>query len=64
MGQVSDQSAKGGVIGIVMYFMVKYNVDPALVALATPLIATVLAVVSKKVGDPEIASFFNDKKPS
>lgn len=64
MGQVSDQSAKGGVIGIVMYFMVKYNVDPALIALTTPLIATVLAVVSKKVGDPELASFFGDKKTS
>lgn len=62
MGQVGDQSAKGGLMGIAIYFMSKYNVDPALIAMATPVIAGFLAVASKKVGDPSIASFFGDKK--
>jgi hypothetical protein len=61
MGQVGDQSAKGGVMGIAIYFMVKYNVDPALIAMATPLLAGVLAAASKKIGDPNVASFFGDK---
>lgn len=61
MGQVSDQGVKGGVMGIAIYFMSKYNVDPVLMAMAIPMLATVFAVVSKKIGDPAVASFFGDK---
>jgi hypothetical protein len=63
MGQVGDQSVKGGVLGVAIYFMSKYNMDPALIAMLTPMIAAVMAVASKKIGDPEIASFFGNAKP-
>jgi phage shock protein PspC (stress-responsive transcriptional regulator) len=56
-----DQTAKGGVLGILTYLAMKYDVDPALVALAMPLVSAVLAWTSTKIGDPAIASFVGTK---
>jgi len=55
--QISDQSSKGGVAGIVVYFMAHYGVDPALIALTIPVLAGFFAWLSTRVGDPKIASF-------
>jgi phage shock protein PspC (stress-responsive transcriptional regulator) len=60
--QAVDQSAKGGVMGILTYLAMKYDVDPALVALSMPLIAGVLAWASTKIGDPCVASFVGSKE--
>jgi phage shock protein PspC (stress-responsive transcriptional regulator) len=59
--QAMDQTAKGGVLGIITYLAMKYNVDAALVALAMPLVSAVLAWASTKIGDPNIASFVGSK---
>jgi len=60
--QVGDQMAKGGVMGLVVYFANKGNIDPELLAICMPLIAGVMAFVSSKIGDPAIASFFESEK--
>lgn len=62
--QVTDQAAKGGAMGLFVYFAAKYNLDPALMALAMPLIGAVFAYASTKIGDPQIASFFSQKAES
>lgn len=56
--QTADQTLKGGVLGIITYLAMKYNVDPALTALALPVIAAGLSLASTKIGDPEVAAFF------
>lgn len=58
-GQMKDQAAKGGVMGIIMYFAYKNDVDPELMALSIPVISAVLAFISAKIGDKELASFFD-----
>lgn len=59
--QSVDQTAKGGVLGIVVYLCVRYDVDATLIALAMPLVAALLSWASTKVGDPAIASFIGSK---
>jgi len=59
--QAVDQTAKGGVLGIITYLAMKYDADPALVAMAMPLISAVLAWASTKIGDPGVASFVGAK---
>jgi hypothetical protein len=59
--QSVDQTAKGGVLGIIVYLCVKYNVDAGLTAMAMPLLAATLSWASTKVGDPTIASFIGSK---
>lgn len=59
--QSVDQTAKGGVLGIIVYLCVKYEIDPALTALAMPLVAAVLSWASTKIGDPQVASFVGSK---
>ena len=54
---MTDQTAKGGAIGIVAYAMMKWCFDPAFIALALPLIAAALSWVSTQIGDPQVASF-------
>lgn len=61
-GQMQDQAAKGGALGLFVYFAAKGNMDPALMAICMPLIGSIFAWVSTKIGDPEIASFFGNKK--
>lgn len=60
--QTADQTMKGAITALILYFMVKLGADEQLVLIATPIIAGALAWLSKKVGDPEIASFLNGKK--
>jgi hypothetical protein len=54
----ADGAVKGGALGVVVYLCDKYNIDPMLTALAMPLVASVLAWASTKIGDPTVASFF------
>jgi len=65
--QTTDQASKAGVLGIVTYLLMKANTDPALIAMAMPVIGGLLAWASTKIGDPELASFFGsnaaDGKP-
>ena len=63
--QIGDQSTKGAALGLCVYGMVKQNFDPMLIALIVPLISTVFAWVSTKIGDPNLACLFisdEDKK--
>ena len=62
--QISDQTTKGGLLGIMIYTMSRNNVDPVLIGLIVPVAASVLAWVSTKIGDPDLACMFipNDKK--
>ena len=55
--QMTDQTAKGGVLGLVTYGLMKANLDPAMTAMALPLIAAGLSWVSTQIGDPQVASF-------
>ena len=57
--QINDQTLKGAILGLVAYGMMKLNVPEELQAALYPLILWVLAVVSTKMGDPEVASFLN-----
>jgi phage shock protein PspC (stress-responsive transcriptional regulator) len=60
--QMNDQAAKGGLLGVFFYVANKYNLDPEIVLVLTPVIAALLASLSTKVGDPEVASFFSEKQ--
>lgn len=55
--QTADQSIKGGIAGIIIFLLAKWDVDPALIAMATPVITGALSWASTKIGDPELASF-------
>jgi len=62
--QIGDQTTKGGLLGIMIYAMSRNNVDPVLIGLIVPVAASVLAWVSTKIGDPDLACMFiaDDKK--
>ena len=62
--QISDQTTKGGLLGVMIYTLSRNNVDPVLIGLLVPIAASVLAWVSTKIGDPDLACLFipNDKK--
>ena len=62
--QIGDQTTKGGVLGIMIYTLSRNNVDPVLIGLIVPVAASVLAWVSTKIGDPDLACMFipDDKK--
>ena len=63
--QIGDQTTKGGLLGIMIYALSRNNVDPVLIGLIVPVAASVLAWVSTKIGDPDLACLFipdnNDK---
>lgn len=59
-GQTADQTLKGAVAALVMYVATKLGADSQLVLLLTPVITGLLAWASKKVGDPDLASFLDD----
>lgn len=61
--QIGDQSSKGSVIGLIVYFMAKYGADAELIAVAVPVFALVLAWLSTRFGDPKVASFIGCGKP-
>ena len=56
--QIGDQTTKGGLLGIMIYTMSRNNVDPVLIGLIVPVAASVLAWVSTKIGDPDLACMF------
>ena len=62
--QISDQTTKGGLLGVMIYTLSRNNVDPVLIGLLVPIAASVLAWISTKIGDPDLACLFipNDKK--
>ena len=62
--QIGDQTTKGGLIGLFIYWASTNDVDPGLISLLVPIIASVLAWISTKVGDPDLACLFipDDKK--
>jgi len=62
--QIGDQTTKGGLLGIMIYVMSRNNVDPVLIGLIVPVAASVLAWLSTKIGDPDLACMFipDDKK--
>ena len=62
--QISDQTTKGGLLGIMIYALSRNNVDPVLIGLIVPVAASVLAWVSTKIGDPDLACMFipNEKE--
>ena len=62
--QIGDQTTKGGLLGIMIYTMSRNNVDPVLIGLIVPVAASLLAWVSTKIGDPNLACMFipDDKK--
>lgn len=56
--QIGDQTTKGGLLGVMIYTMSRNNVDPVLIGLLVPIAASVLAWVSTKIGDPDLACLF------
>lgn len=62
--QISDQTTKGGLLGVMIYTLSRNNVDPVLIGLIVPIAASVLAWISTKIGDPDLACLFipDDKK--
>ena len=59
MNQIGDQAGKGGIAAVISYLIGKY--DPALAALSVPVVVSILAILSKKVGDPSVAAFIAPK---
>jgi hypothetical protein len=55
--QTTDQAMKGGLLALFAYFANKQGMEAELILILTPIVAAVLAYLSKKIGDPEIASF-------
>jgi len=62
--QIGDQTTKGGLIGLMIYGLNQQGVDPMLISLLVPITSSVLAYVSTKIGDPDLACLFipNDDK--
>jgi len=60
--QIGDQTTKGGLIGLFIYWATQNNIDPALIALLVPIISSVLAWLSTKIGDPDLACMFIPKE--
>jgi hypothetical protein len=56
--QIGDQTTKGGLLGIFIYVLSRNNVDPVLIGLLVPVAASVLAWISTKIGDPDLACMF------
>ena len=60
--QIGDQTTKGGIIGLFIYWATQNNIDPALIALLVPIMSSVLAWLSTKIGDPDLACMFIPKE--
>jgi len=64
--QIGDQTTKGGLIGLMIYGLNTQGVDPVLISMLVPVVSSVLAWASTKIGDPDLACLFvpqNDDKP-
>ena len=63
--QIADQTLKGGIQGVICYFLWKSKLDRELIFMLLPISSTVLAWISTKIGDPDLACLFisdKDKK--
>jgi len=60
MKQTLDQTGKGAIAALVIYILNKVGLDSDAVLVIAPVVVGLLAWASKKVGDPEIASFLSD----
>ena len=62
--QIADQTFKGGIQGVICYFLWKSSLDRELIFMLMPITSTVLAWISTKIGDPDLACMFipDDKK--
>ena len=62
--QIADQTFKGGIQSVICYFLWKSKLDRELIFMLIPISATVLAWISTKIGDPDLACMFipDDKK--
>jgi hypothetical protein len=56
--QIGDQTTKGGLIGLMIYGLNAQGVDPMLISLLVPVVSSVLAWLSTKIGDPDLACLF------
>lgn len=56
--QIGDQTTKGGLIGLMIYGLNKQGADPVFISLLVPIASSVLAWVSTKIGDPDLACLF------
>ena len=56
--QIGDQTTKGGLLGIACYTLWKSNVDPVLISMLMPVMSSVLAYLSTKIGDKDLACLF------
>ena len=63
--QIGDQTTKGGLIGLMIYGLNKQGIDPVLISMLVPVVSSVLAWASTKIGDPDLACLFipHDDKP-
>ena len=60
--QIADQTLKGGIQGVICYFLWKSKLDRELIFMLIPISATVLAWISTKIGDPDLACLFIQDK--
>ena len=56
--QIGDQTTKGGLIGLIIYGLNAQGVDPVLISMLVPVVSSILAWASTKVGDPDLACLF------
>ncbi len=64
--QIGDQTTKGGLIGLMIYGLNTQGIDPVLISMLVPVVSSLLAWASTKIGDPDLACLFiphNDDKP-
>lgn len=60
--QIADQTLKGGIQGVICYLLWKSKLDRELIFMLMPISATVLAWISTKIGDPDLACLFISDK--
>ena len=60
MKQTLDQTGKGAIAALVIYALNRSGLHTDAVLVLAPVIIGLLAWMSKKVGDPTIASFLSD----
>ena len=50
--QIADQTFKGGIQGVICYFLWKSKLDRELIFMLMPITSTIMAWLSTKIGDP------------
>ena len=60
--QIADQTFKGGIQGVICYFLWKSKLDRELIFMLMPISATIMAWLSTKIGDPNLACLFISDK--